>query len=149
MEWTGWIFVFLFLTRVMITDVKSGVIENKVIIVSSVVFLGVAGLENGIEGLLLGVKMCGITFLVLFFFYLIKGIGAGDVKMISVLAILLQERIWSVLLGGMILTAIYGFAGMIKRAISHEIIYKKGETVPFSVPVGLATVGVLLQECMG
>ncbi len=148
MEWIRWIFIFTFLTRVMITDIKDGVIENKVIVIALVIFWGFAGIADGPEGLVQGARMCGMTFGVLFLFYLIKGLGAGDVKMLCVLAILLPEEIWNVMLGAMVITAIYGVARMLKRGLSQETIYKKGETIPFSVPVGIATAGVLLKECI-
>ncbi len=136
------------MARVMFTDVKDGVIENKVVMTSFFVFLGYTGIANGTQGLIYAGKMCAITFVVLFVFYLIKAIGAGDVKMLSVLGILLPEAIWSIVTGALVVTAGYGVIRMLKRGICHEKIYVKGETVPFSIPVGVITAGVLLQECI-
>ena len=66
-----------------ITDVRSSKIPNLITFPLMLVGLIAHGYFNGLEGFLFSLKGFGIGFSLLFIFYMLGGMGAGDVKLMG------------------------------------------------------------------
>lgn len=140
---TGITIVLLF--RAVYTDVKNGKIENGLIAFGLVFGLICAGMADGLPGLLSSVKMvCTIT-AALFFLFVMKGLGAGDIKLFAMLAAFFPEQILSIVIVSFFIGAGMALGRMAIRAVKHRPIYKRHETLNFSIPIAAGTgiVGLL------
>lgn len=146
MEWVRIIVVLVLLGRAIYTDVKRGIIENRIIWLG-LIMAGIWSYCNGgINGLLQSGKMVVLTFGVLFVFYLVRGLGAGDVKLLCVLSAFFPELLWNIAVASFVMAAVISVGKMMIRGIRRKNIYVPGETILFSVPVGIGTGLVLLQQ---
>lgn len=133
--------VFLLLVRGMYTDVKENRIENRLILAGIFCGLILAWMDKGITGLAESVRAAGIMFAALFFLFVIKGLGAGDIKLFCMLAVFFPRDAVSVLVGSFFAAALLALGKMAVRGIRKQKIYIRKETLPFSIPI---TIGTLL-----
>ena len=146
MEWIRIILVFMLLGRAIYTDVKRGIIENSMIGMGLIVAGIWTGFNTGAEGLLQSAKMVLLIFGFLFVFYLVKGIGGGDVKLLCVMAAFFPELVLDIVVVSFISAAVISVGKMVVRGIQGKTVYVSGETLLFSIPVGIGTGMVLLQQ---
>lgn len=139
MVYVRWGMVFLLLLRAVHTDRREGRIENQLVGAGLLLGIGCAGIETGITGIAEGIKMAALTIAALFVFFVIKGLGAGDIKLFAVLAVFFPGDIISIVAAAFFVGAGICVARMIWRGIRKSPIYKKGETLNFSVPIALGT----------
>ena len=66
-----------------ITDVRSSKIPNIITFPLAALGLCIHGISNGIEGLLFSLEGLGLGFGLLLIFYMLGGMGAGDVKLLG------------------------------------------------------------------
>ncbi|MGE3973863.1 MAG: prepilin peptidase [Bdellovibrionales bacterium] len=104
-----WIFPFMLLSLAVIEDLKQRKVRNNFIIVSFVMALVLLLLQEGIQGLPVGMLSLVAAFGVGFPLFLLRVVGAGDVKLLMVLALNLDwnavltvacaSLVWGALLG--------------------------------------------------
>ena len=143
MEWIKILFVVLLLGRAIYTDVKKGIIENRWIVVSFALGLACAYMESGTKGLLQSIGMALILLAVLFFLFLLKGLGGGDIKLLAVLATFYPDKIWLLLITSFVVGAVIGIIRMLTRIFRRMQVYVKGETIHFSIAIAVGTFYVL------
>jgi prepilin peptidase CpaA len=91
-----------------VTDYRVRRIPNWLTLPSMLSGLVLNGVFLGWSGLLLSLKGLGLGFLLLFLWYLLGGMGAGDVKLLSAVGAILGPRlvffafIWTAIVGGVI-----------------------------------------------
>lgn len=99
---------------------------------------------RGIKGLLESGAFVILTFLLLSILFVAKGMGAGDIKLLCVLASFYKKDIlWigvaAFLVGGLICIYRMGMRGIQKRTI-----YIPHETIAFTLPIAI---GTLIVTC--
>lgn len=146
MEWVRIVLVFILLGRAIYTDVRRGIIENRNIWIGLIMAFIWSYCNTGMNGLLKSGKMVVLTFVVLFVFYLVKGLEAGDVKLLCVLSAFFPESVFDIVVASFITAAVISVGKMIIRGIRGKPIYVSGETILFSIPIGIGTGIVLLQQ---
>lgn len=147
MEWIKYVFVAVILLRSIYTDVKRGIIENKCVGAGFVTGCCWRILESGMQGFLESAKTALIMFCILFVFYIVKGLGAGDIKLFCVLAVFFPDEIFKMVAMAFLTAAVFAITQMIIRWIKKRPVYQKGETMIFSVPIGIGVViGLCWQE---
>lgn len=143
MEWIGWLIVNVLLMIAVYTDVKERKIKNKLIAAGIIFGLLTAWGNGGMRGLLDSVKAAGIMLAVLFFLFIIKGIGAGDIKLFCVLAIFFPGRAVSIVAASFFTAGVLAMGKMFLRWIRNETAFIKHETMNFSIPIMVGTEIVL------
>lgn len=136
--------VAVLLMRAVYTDLKTEKIENRLIGFGLISGFVCAYIRGGPSQFLTSAKMMCIIIFVLFFLFAIKGLGAGDIKLLGVLALFFPEDIVSIIAASFFIGA--GIAGgrMIIRAWKKIKVYKKKETLNFSIPIALGTGAIKL-----
>ena len=132
------------LLRTVYTDIKSGKIENKVILVSLIIGSLLNYVTGGGEAFVLGIKAAFITLVSLFVLYMIKGIGAGDVKLFTLIGLLFPDNILMMVMVSFIIAGLMSVTKLIKMWVTDKTI-KKGETIHFSIPIAMAVLLVLVK----
>lgn len=137
--------LFLLLIRAVYTDVKKGIIENVLVAAGIGIGVGLAYLEGGFPIVLTSVKMAGIVLAALFFLFVIKGLGAGDIKIFMVIAIFLQKEVVSVIVLSFFAGAVLALLKIGLRFLKKETCYIRNEKMNFSIPILIGTVIVVLE----
>ena len=142
--------LFAFLIRSAYTDLKENRIENRLILSGYVTAMIFAYIQSGISGMLKSTAAAGMVILCLFPLFMIKGLGAGDIKLFSLIAAFFREKIigiiaFSFLVGGFIILVM-----MMIRWFKKVPVYKKNEIIHFSIPIAIGTwiqiIGDVLKE---
>lgn len=146
MEWLRIVLVLMILTRAIYTDVKKGIIENRYMFYGMLSAVIYSIFYKGGSGLLESLKMSVITLVALFALFVIKGIGAGDIKLFCVLAAFYPKDAMDIVLVSFLMAAGFAVSKMLVRVFRKQPIYLKGETMNFSIPIGLATVVIEIMQ---
>lgn len=146
MEWTRIIFVLVILTRAIYTDIKEGKIENVCVLIGFVAAGCYAFLSGGEQVFFESVKMAVVILVALFFLFILKGLGAGDIKLFCVLAAFYPKDAMGIVVISFIVAAGIVIERMVIRALWKKSIYIPGETMNFSVPIGIATIIVEVMQ---
>ena len=110
------VFLAVILTIISLIDYRSHRIPNIIILPLLVFGLVYYTIVGQWDGFLFSLKGMGIGFLVLFIPYVMGGMGAGDVKLMSALGALLgPQQVFSVFLFAAILGGFVALAVMIKK----------------------------------
>ncbi|MGN0152879.1 MAG: prepilin peptidase [Lachnospiraceae bacterium] len=136
------------LGRAVYTDVKNERIENSLILVGCTAGMLTAFCGGGISQVWNGVKMAGILLLALFFLFWIKGLGAGDIKLLCMLAVFFPNQAISILVGSFFAGACLSVGKMLIKHIKKESFYIRTETLHFSIPVAISTFVVMGMEIL-
>ncbi len=131
--------VIVLLAGAMYTDRKEGKIKNSSLLVGLGSGLLLSYLENGTQGFLESITAAGIMLAALFFLYLIKGMGAGDIKLLCVLAAFFPEEGISIVTASFFTGAAMVVGRMVCRWVKKEIVFIKHETMKFSIPITIGT----------
>ncbi len=115
----------LLLIRAVYTDLKTGKIENRLIGLGLAAGLVCACAEGETSQLLAGIKMMCIVIAVLFFLLAIKGLGAGDIKLLGMLAFIFPENAVSIIAASFLAGAAIAGGRRLIRAWKREKIYKR------------------------
>ena len=76
--------VFLILVPAVICDIRTDRIPNSIIVVGFLTGMIYQSIHHGIYGILQGMASAMIPFIVLFPIFTIRGLGAGDIKLLAV-----------------------------------------------------------------
>lgn len=142
-EWVKLMLVLVILGRAVYTDVKQGVIENRNVMFGLLSGLICAFTGNGMEGVWQSVKMAGVMLVVLFILFVVKGLGAGDIKLFCVLAVFYPMYCMEVVIVSFLVAAVASIGKMVIRLIRKNSFYIRGETINFSIPIACGTLFVL------
>ncbi|MCR5701183.1 MAG: prepilin peptidase [Lachnospiraceae bacterium] len=123
------------LLRAVYTDRKRGKIENKLLLYAYISGIIINVCSGDISLITDGFKMSLVFFLLLFPLYLIKGLGAGDIKLLCVLAMFFPRMIINVTIASFVIGAAYIIVVFLARAFTGKKIIQKGETIHFSIPI--------------
>jgi len=140
MEWLRIVLVLMILTRAIYTDIKKGIIENRCMVYGLISAGLYTALYKGGTGLLQSIKMSVVMLVVLFALFVLKGLGAGDIKLFCVLAAFYQRDAIGIVVVSFLVAAGLAIVKMLIRIVRGEQFYLKGETMNFSIPIGIATI---------
>ncbi|MDE5779242.1 MAG: A24 family peptidase [Lachnospiraceae bacterium] len=146
MTWLMMVPVSGILFRAVYTDVKKGIIENRLLLLGMITGFLFVILTGGKMLLWESIKSTVVMFAALFFLYMIKGLGAGDVKLICVLAVFFQKTCFKIVVIAFFVAAFMAIGKMIWRFLNKKKIYQRRETLRFSIPVAVSTLLIFLQE---
>ena len=139
----------ILLARIVYTDVKERKIENRVIgagLLAGILTVFCTNEQNSLAGMLQHISWIWAG---LYLLYLLKGLGAGDVKLLFMLAVLYSEKAFYIVMYSFLLAAAYILLRMVIRWFRKKQIYEKGEQIAFSIPIVCSVVLCLEQEVMG
>lgn len=139
MEWLRWLLVLLLLGRAIYTDVKAGIIENQSMLWGLLCGCVWSMVNNGMSGLSNSLQMVLITILILFVLFLMKGLGAGDIKLLCVLAAFYPDGVLKIIVVAFFVGAVISLGKMVVRLICKMPVYISGETLHFSIAIGIST----------
>ena len=131
--------IFPVLIRAVYTDIKKGIIENRLLISALIIGAVLRVWLNGLMGFVFGLKMSVAMVAILFPLFLIKGIGAGDIKLLGVIALYMPDRIFYITAAAFILAGIWSVGRMIIRKVSGKKLWIRNETLHFSIPIAAGT----------
>ena len=137
------------LIRTVYTDLKSGKIENKVVLPAMLIGLIIDYAVGGREAVLAGVKMGLLITALLYILFFIGGLGAGDIKLLAVIGVLFPGEIISITAVAFILAGIWSAGMIVIRMIKKEKMLIKGETIHFSIPIAVAFITVMILNYKG
>lgn len=143
--WLQLILLMPVLIRAVFTDIKTGRIENRLMLAAITGGLVVDYYIGGTGFVLQGLKMAVLMTGVLFVLFLIKGLGAGDIKLLSTVGVFMPEQVVRITVAAFIIAGFLSLARIIYRAIKREQVLIPGETIHFSVPILLS---VCITACM-
>ena len=102
--------VYGFVLAAVITDIKFQRISNRLILFGLVVGLIRRILLEGSHGLFMGVIQISLPVLFLYLFYLFGALGAGDVKLFSLIGVFVNLKELTVcVIGALVIGAIWSF----------------------------------------
>lgn len=146
MKWIGNLVVAGLLLRAVYTDKKEGKIENWLLLTGFVLGLLFSYLNGGEKGLLNSLGTAAIILVPLFLLFLIKGLGAGDIKLFCVLAVFFPKEAVSIVVISFFAGGVLAVGNMILRWAKKEKVFIKHETMNFSVPIAVGTCIVIMME---
>lgn len=146
MKWAGNLIVIALLARAVYTDQKEGKIKNSLLLAGMGSGLLISYLKDGTKGFLDSITAAGIVLAALFFLFLIKGLGAGDIKLLCVLAVFFPEEAIPIVAASFFAGAVMAMGRMVLRWVKKEIIFIKHETMNFSIPITVGTGMVFLIQ---
>lgn len=136
------------LARAVYTDIKTGKIENKLILTAMILAMMMDYVVGGAGLLISGIKMAVIMVAVLFLLFVVKGLGAGDIKLIGAIGMFFPDMIIRITMVSFILAGIWSIARMLIRILRKKEAVVKGDTIHFSIPIALGTAVVICMELM-
>lgn len=149
MEWVKVIMIVILLGRAIYTDVKTGLIENRNIVCGLLTAFLWSYCNDQIDGLAESCRMVVLIFVILFVLYVIKGLGGGDVKLFCVLAAWMPKSVLDVVVVSFLVAAVMSMGKMMVRGVQRKTLYVPGETMKFSIPMGIATAIVTVEQYCG
>lgn len=146
MTWIKGILIFTMLLRAVYTDIRERRIENRLLAAGAVTGLLFQVFTGNQETVFRSIKSAVLMFAALFFLYFIRGLGAGDIKLLCVLALFFGRDSMGIVIVSFFAAAVVAVLRMLWRFVRNEKIYQKGETLRFSIPVTISTAIIFLQE---
>lgn len=87
------IILLIIMSMAVITDIRSYKIPNKYILTGFISGMGIRYFQEGFQGLFTALFFMVIIFIFLFPFFLMHGIGAGDIKLFCMMTAYLNKNI--------------------------------------------------------
>lgn len=131
------------LLRAVYTDIRIGKIENRLLLAAMLAGTCLILQQDGLSALLNGYKMAVLMTLVLFLLFLIKGLGAGDIKLLAVLSFYYPDYSVRIAVAAFVLAGGFALLKILYRRVRHEKAFVRDETMHFSIPIAASTVLVL------
>ncbi|MCM1180267.1 MAG: prepilin peptidase [Clostridium sp.] len=129
----------LLLCRAVYTDVRSQKIENRLIACGLVCGIVLAAIRDGPKGVWHSISMVGIVFAALIILFVIKGLGAGDIKLFCMLAAFFPSDILKIVIVSFFAGGGIAIVKILWRFIRKQALHVRHETMNFSVPVMIGT----------
>lgn len=130
------IILLVFVLLALLWDLKTDKIPNLLNLTGGSLGLLLNGCRFGLDGIREGVTGMGIAIGILFIPYLLRGIGAGDVKLLMAMGCLMGHRIWRLLC----------YTGIAGGCIAIILWVRKGKKarMHFTIPIVLGTLAWML-----
>ena len=138
-EWVKYVVLTGLFARAVYTDVRWNRIGNSLIGAGMMAGLGLAGIQGGIQGMVYSLKMAGSVLLALIFLFIVRGLGAGDIKLLCVASVFFPERAWSIVVMSFLAGGFIAVAGILVRWRRGEPIRIREQTIHFSIPIAVGT----------
>jgi prepilin peptidase CpaA len=129
------------LLRAVYTDIKNGKIENWLMLAGLISGILFAAIRDGPKGVLCSIKYVAIMFVGLIFLFIIRGLGAGDIKLLCVMAAFFQKEAFAIVVAAFFAGASIAVGRMLLRIVKRETVYVRHETLNFSIAI---LVGVII-----
>lgn len=136
----------MILCRAVYTDITDQKIENSLIIAGLLGGVLFSAIRDGPAGVWCSVKMVGIVFTALILLFVIKGLGAGDIKLFCVLAAFFPSDIIQIIMVSFFAGGILALGKMLWRFVRKRVLYIRHETMNFTVPISIGTGLVMIQK---
>lgn len=136
----------MLLFRAMYTDVKEGRIENPLIVTGLACGILFAAIRGGPQGIWQSIGTSAVVCMALFFLFVLKGLGAGDIKLFCVLAMFFPNQITGIIAVSFFAGGVWALGRMVLRRIRGQAFYIRHETINFSIPIFTGTVLVLFKD---
>ena len=121
----------------MLYDIFERRIPNRLVVIGLCLGVLYQISVNGITGVCYGGVRLGLSVLVLFFFYQTSVLGAGDLKLISMMSLILN---WEELGRWLLISGCFGvFVGVFYY-------FRRKVSFPFGVPLFAGMIGMLVME---
>ena len=130
--------------RSIYTDLKDGVIENRLLASALAPAVLLIFYMGGVPAVLAGIKASFILVGTLFLLFLAGAVGAGDIKLLALVALLFPAKILNITLASFIMAGLMCVVRMLWRLIRKSKAYLRGETIHFSIPIAAGTLAVLI-----
>lgn len=138
MEQLECILAVMVLIRVVYTDLLENKIRNLDIFIGLSIGIYLNILKGGCTELLMDIKYVGFTFLILLPVFIIKGIGAGDIKLLMFLGLIMNEKIFEIIIVSFFIGSVIGIIKIMIKFLEKEKINIRKEKIKFSIPIGLS-----------
>jgi prepilin peptidase CpaA len=137
------IMVMLLLAAAVYTDIKRDKIQNDMVI-----FFALTGgmsilFFEGSEKVLDGFKAAAVVMAVLFLLFVIKALGAGDIKLLALIAFFYPSEGYHIVIVSFIAAGLWAMGRMVVRRIKRQKVLIAGETLHFSIPIAISS-GIVL-----
>ncbi len=129
----------ILLCRAVYTDIKDRKIENRLIVCGLLCGIFLAAIRDGPRGVWYSVKMVGIVFAALIILFVIKGLGAGDIKLFCMLAAIFPSDILKIVIMSFFVGGGIAIVKIFSRFMRKQTLFVRHETMNFSVPVMIGT----------
>lgn len=123
-------------------DINTGCIPNRLNLAGCIVGFGVSIFNHGITGVRNSLCGMAIPVILLFIFFVLHILGAGDIKLYSAVGAFMFMKIFNVILLSLLITAGWGIISVISRLLRRKKINKT--TFPMSVSITMAALIVML-----
>lgn len=131
------------LLRAVYTDLRERKIENRMMATGLITAFVCSAIRDGPNQLLYSVRMSVLTFIALFLLYVLKGLGAGDIKLFCVLAAFYPNQILWIVVMSFFCGGAFAIGMMLIRLARGGCLYIRREKLNFSIPIFVGTVLVL------
>lgn len=129
----------ILLCRAVYTDLRNRKIENRLIVYGLVCGIVLAAIRDGPKGVWCSIRMVGIVFAALIILFVIKGLGAGDIKLFCMLAAFFPSDILRIVIVSFFAGGGIAIVRILWRFITKQALYVRHEAMNFSVPVMIGT----------
>lgn len=140
--------VILLLTIAVFTDLKRNKIDNRLILIGYGLAFLFSYREGGWSFCIDSLKYAVLIVVLLIGLFVLKGIGGGDIKLLSLIAAFFPKIAISVMLTSFLAGGIIIFCFMLYRGIRGKMIYKRGEIIHFSIPIAMAFLIQITKEVL-
>lgn len=137
-------FVSILLARAMYTDVLERKIENRVVVIGMLGSLLYLMQTSGVDAVWDAGKNAVWLWLLLYVLYLIRGLGAGDVKLMVMVSMWIPQYCLEMAAGAFIAGAVIACGRMGVRWLCRQQVYIRGETIPFAIPIACSFAGCVV-----
>jgi len=110
------VFVFIFVLLAAINDIKYSKISNKLILITIIFGLSYNVYLNNIDGLIFSIKGIILPFIVLYLFFLMNFLPAGDIKLFMAIgSVLGYQHVFIIIIISIFTGGIYSIFLLIKN----------------------------------
>lgn len=130
--------LFIFLLGAVGYDIDYRRIPNLWSLFGILVGVIISFVESGIHGCVFSLLGVAMPVAVLFILFIWSVLGAGDIKLFSVIGAFVGISVWKVAAYAFVLTAIYGLLVIVSRMLSHKPF--TWTRICMSIPIAAGTI---------
>ncbi len=124
------------LTMAAVTDFQNGKVSNRLIVLGWVAGLWFRILGQGAIGIMQFLVCSSIPVILLYFLFQLRALGAGDIKLFSVVGSFVTLRqLGFIIITSFLAGAVIGVGKIICRCVSHEQVRRERTLIHFSIAI--------------
>ena len=124
------------LTMAAVTDFQNGKVSNRLIVLGWVAGLWFRILGQGAIGIMQFLVCSSIPVILLYFLFQLRALGAGDIKLFSVVGSFVTLRqLGFIIITSFLAGAAIGVGKIICRNVSHEQVRRERTLIHFSIAI--------------